>query len=426
MTLRVAGFTWRSSAVGATQLGPVDLAVERGERVLLLGASGSGKSTLLRALAGLLGTARSGVPSGQVTLDGLDPEQSPVAGRAALLGFGFQEGRDQVLTGTVRDEVALGPRWAGQTDASSRAQAALDAVGSRVHVERDPAELSGGERQRVLVAAHLAARPGWLIFDELLTGLDGPGREAVVRAVSAIPRDVGVVVAEHEWSAWWSWATRLVILEAGRVVYDAARPAEPPQALLTRLGLAPLAPPPKVMRELGGTLFRWRGPLIRQGRSLFDGCFELRRGERVVLFGDNGVGKTTWLRTLADLGSGAWLPQDADLALSASTVLQEVGGNTELLAAFDLADRAHALPQGLSRGERQRVAVAATMALSCPFVVLDEPTAGLDHRRKAELGRQLGAYGAPTWLVATHDRVWGAGLADRVLEIRDGVLRELP
>jgi energy-coupling factor transporter ATP-binding protein EcfA2 len=161
---------------------------------------------------------------------------------------------------------------------------------------------------------------------------------------------------------------------------------------------------------------------------------EVRRGEVVALTGPNGA----WKTTLAQIAAGllepeageatrlraAYLAQDPGRHLVTERVLDEValGADVErahaALARLGLTQHEQRHPRDLSSGERERLALAAVLATEPEFLVLDEPTRGVDPERKAELARLLRAeaHGRGT-LVVTHDLVWAAEVADRVVEL---------
>ena len=167
---------------------------------------------------------------------------------------------------------------------------------------------------------------------------------------------------------------------------------------------------------------------------------EVRRGEVVALTGPNGVGKTTLAQIAAGLlepdagavtrSRAAYLAQDPGRHLVTERVLDEValGADVErahaALARLGLAEHEQRHPRDLSSGERERLALAAVLATEPELLVLDEPTRGVDPERKAELARLLraDAPGRGT-LVVTHDLVWAAEVADRIVEldVREGV-----
>ena len=182
-----------------------------------------------------------------------------------------------------------------------------------------------------------------------------------------------------------------------------------------------------LVARLDGVDFSYNGRAALRGASL-----RLHAGEMAVLMGRNGSGKTTLLKVIAGMVRAqrgrvestrpvAFVPQDADTLLFASTVRDELntGLQSDLPAPFsEWSDR---YPRDLSAGERQQVAIAA-LDPGAGIVLLDEPTRGLDPDVKAlvALGLRRRAAAGAAVLVATHDVEWAARFADRVLLVADG------
>lgn len=197
----------------------VDLRVDDGEVVCVLGPSGGGKSTLLRAVAGL-----EPLVSGTVLRDGEDLAGVPTHRRG--LGLMFQ---DHALFPhrDVLANVAFGPRVHGDTDPASRAREALELVGLADFEARDVAELSGGEAQRVALARALAPAPRLLMLDEPLGSLDRELRDRLATELRNLfdRLDLGVLFVTHDHDEAFAIADRIVVLHAGRV-RQVATPAD--------------------------------------------------------------------------------------------------------------------------------------------------------------------------------------------------------
>jgi len=164
----------------------LDLRVERGEVVALMGRSGAGKSTLLNLIGGM------DTPSaGRVRVDGQDVGRLDEAGRAALrrrlVGFVFQD-NNLLPYLSARENVALCATLAGRPDATARADALLDEVGLSERATHRPDELSGGERQRVGVACALAGEPAVVLADEITGELDSATAERLITLVIDLGR----------------------------------------------------------------------------------------------------------------------------------------------------------------------------------------------------------------------------------------------
>jgi len=207
---------------GATvALDDVDLRVEPGETVVVLGASGSGKSTLLRSIAGL-----QSMDEGRVLLDGVDVTARPTHRRG--IGMMFQ---DHALFPhlDVGANVAFGPRMAGMAQGAigERVAGLLEMVGLPRSTGRSVQTLSGGEQQRVALARALAADPAVLLLDEPLGALDRPLRERLVGELRGLFARLGVTVVAvtHDLAEAFVLADRLVVLHEGQVL-QAGAPAE--------------------------------------------------------------------------------------------------------------------------------------------------------------------------------------------------------
>jgi putative ABC transport system ATP-binding protein len=212
-------------------LSDVDLAVERGELVAVMGPSGSGKSTLL-TIAGSLEEPTSG----DVLVDGIDLASVSRSDRAKLrrrsIGYVFQD--FNLLPGLKAVENVTLPLeldGVAAKTARTRAVEAMEELDVADRADRYPDELSGGQRQRVAIARAIVGDRGLLLADEPTGALDSVNGEAVMRLLrAATHRGVAGVVVTHE-AQLASWADRVVFLRDGRVVdQTAALPG--PESLL--------------------------------------------------------------------------------------------------------------------------------------------------------------------------------------------------
>jgi putative ABC transport system ATP-binding protein len=209
----------------------VDLSVERGELVAVMGPSGSGKSTLL-TIAGSL----EEVTSGQVLVDGVDLESVSRSDRARMrrrsIGYVFQD--FNLLPGlTALENVTLPLELDGVSAKAARTTglAAMEELVVAEHADRFPDELSGGERQRVAIARAIVGERGLLLADEPTGALDSVNGEGVMRLLrAATHRGVAGVVVTHE-AQLASWADRVVFLRDGRIVDQTVAPPGPESLL---------------------------------------------------------------------------------------------------------------------------------------------------------------------------------------------------
>jgi osmoprotectant transport system ATP-binding protein len=214
----------RHSYRGDTGLGPLDLSIAAGERVALVGSSGSGKSTLLRLVLGLL-TPTLGTVS--VFGEALTRKRLPEVRQRS--GYVVQDG-GLFPHLTARANIELRPRhlgWAGERMAQRTAELAQLIRLQEEELERLPRELSGGQRQRVGIARALALDPPLLLLDEPLGALDPLVRASLQHDLLTIFTALKktVVLVTHDLAEALQLATRIVLLDRGQVVQDAA-PAE--------------------------------------------------------------------------------------------------------------------------------------------------------------------------------------------------------
>ncbi|KJY43375.1 glutamate ABC transporter ATP-binding protein [Streptomyces sp. NRRL B-1568] len=198
----------------------INLTVDRGEVVVVIGPSGSGKSTLCRAINRL-----EPIGSGTIFLDGqpLPEEGRALARLRADVGMVFQS-FNLFAHKTVLENVSLAPlkvRGRGKEEAERRSRELLERVGLLGHADKYPAQLSGGQQQRVAIARALAMDPKALLFDEPTSALDPEMINEVLEVMRQLARDgMTMLVVTHEMGFARSAANRVVFMADGRIVED--------------------------------------------------------------------------------------------------------------------------------------------------------------------------------------------------------------
>jgi energy-coupling factor transport system ATP-binding protein len=209
---------------GPAVLRGIDLAIRPGERIALVGPNGSGKSTLARILVGLARPA-----AGTVRLGGVDPARLAARDLGRLAGFVVQDPEQQFVATRVRDEVLAG------LDATDPATiAAVEVLMNRLGLpleafgDRSPYTLSGGEQRRLSLAPALARSPRLMVLDEPTFGQDRRGYEALLAILrERVGSGTAVLAATHDERFVDDFATRVIRIEAGRIVADEAVGARP-------------------------------------------------------------------------------------------------------------------------------------------------------------------------------------------------------
>lgn len=223
MTVRVEGVTkvFGTKAAPVTALSGIDLEVQAGEFISVMGPSGSGKSTLLHLIGGLDQPSSGRICVGGVDLETLDDNALTLL-RRRRIGFIFQAfNLFDVLT--ARENVALPLLIDGlaETEADRRAVAALDRVGMGSRQARYPGQLSGGEQQRIAIARALVGEPLLLLADEPTGNLDSARGDEVLELLRSLVDEQGqtLLLVTHE-ARQAARADRLIRLRDGRIVED--------------------------------------------------------------------------------------------------------------------------------------------------------------------------------------------------------------
>ena len=220
----------------------VDLDIERGEFLSIMGPTGAGKSTLCLALVGIVPQSTGGLIRGEVRVDGLDTKTEAVASLAGRVGVVFQDPETQLFNMNVEAEIAFGLENKGVApeEIVERVDWAARMVGIEGLLERSPFELSGGQKQRVAIAAVLAMTPEVLVLDEPTASLDPRGKQEVFAVVRDLRRQRGmtIVMVEQDAECIAEFSDRVAVLAEGRV----QRLGSPPEVFaradeLERLGL---------------------------------------------------------------------------------------------------------------------------------------------------------------------------------------------
>lgn len=204
---------------GGLGLDGATLGVEEGDFLVLAGRNGSGKSLLARHLVGLAAPS-----SGAVLYRGRPLAADTFAARRDI-GLVFQDSDAQIVGQTLLEDAAFGPSnlRLPRPEVESRARESLSLVGLAGLERRRPDSLSGGERRRLAIAGVLAMRPACLLLDEPFANLDYPAIRSVLSLIVALHEGRHtIVVITHELEKVLAHATRLAVMEAGRVAYDGA------------------------------------------------------------------------------------------------------------------------------------------------------------------------------------------------------------
>mgnify|MGYP002715688712 FL=1 len=405
-------------------LGPIDLHLAAGSRVLIAGLSGAGKTTLLHAIGGLL-----------------EEESYDLAGRVSTWSGGVnvgllqQEPIHSVVAATCGRDIAFGPEnhrvprediWPVVEDSQRRARFAMP-------TDHSTTKMSGGQMQRLAIAGILATNPGLLLLDEPISMLDAESAMAIRDEVAWMAHDRTVLVVDHHPDQWRGVLDQVVELtDHGTLkkVWDF-------EDFLDSREAVSLSPHTSIAGE---TVVRASAIDAHRPQSddlLLRGVtMSARRGLITVVSGPSGAGKSTLLRLLAGLdapasgeltlpGQVAWVPQNPENYLVAQTAADELFASPMvpedadlrgLVRTFGLKAILDSHPMTCSGGEKRRLAIAAALAQHPDLLLLDEPTVGLDDDRGASVlsAIRAAADSGVAVVVSSHDR--------QVIEMADEIV----
>ena len=224
-----------------TAVDHVNLEIEEGAFVGIIGHTGSGKSTLIQHFNGQIRPT-----SGKIYLDGTDiwADKTNIRQVRFQVGLVFQYPEYQIFEDTVYKDIAFGPRNMGLSEAEIRERveetAALVGL-TQAQLNQSPFDLSGGQKRRVAIAGVMALRPKVLILDEPTAGLDPKGREDILREIRRYHKETGrtVLFVSHSMEDMANCAEKILVMNAGKVFcYDTVENVFRQAKALQEIGLA--------------------------------------------------------------------------------------------------------------------------------------------------------------------------------------------
>ncbi len=216
----IAGLSWTYERRSEPALRDVDLTIDQGEFLGVVGPNESGKSTLLYVIQGLIPSNFNGIWRGRVELFGKDTSAMSGLERAAAAGLVFADPEAQFTAMTVEEELVFGLENLGldHRQIELRLQRVSDLIDLEELYDRSPYDLSGGQKQRVAIACVLAMEPRVLLLDEPTSMIDPRGKKEIFEVLRRLKdTDHTVVVVEHNLEELAALADRVCLVEGGRV-----------------------------------------------------------------------------------------------------------------------------------------------------------------------------------------------------------------
>jgi energy-coupling factor transport system ATP-binding protein len=240
--LKAEGLRYAYPTYSVEALRGIDLFIQDGEFIAILGQNGSGKTTLAKHFNGLLKPT-----SGRMLVQSKPTTEYRQCEIARQVGYVFQNPDHQIFARTVAEEVGFGLKMQKETSKTieRRVAEALEVVGLQGYEEKIPFTLTKGERQRVAVASVLAVRPPVIILDEPTTGLDHLHQQNMMRMLKRLNQyGHTIIIITHSMGVAAEYASRTIVMKDGGFVLDG--PTREVFANETRLAEASLRPPPLV------------------------------------------------------------------------------------------------------------------------------------------------------------------------------------
>lgn len=447
IAIRLKEVSFKYDGAKENVLENINLTVEYGETVLLSGVSGEGKSTLLSIINGVIPFVNSGEFSGSVEIDGKDVTKLKISERSKLIGTVLQNADEQIIYDLVNEEIAFGCENLNIT--SEEIDRRIERFTMLMQIEKNAKTktLSGGQKQRLITASTLAMEQKIIILDEPLANLDTHTAHILLKALRNLANSgYAVLIVEHRLDVVKNYIDKVMRIEN--------------KQLFTSTDINDLNSVIKTISHADGSL---PGEVLIKGEKLFfaagdrniiDGLdIEIRAGERIVLLGENGCGKTTLMRMLARLNkpndgalsqtitkskkaNSKWFSkvgyvyQNPTYQLFMPTLLSEIFFKAkseetamEMINAFGLSGLEQRHPQSLSEGQKRRASIAAVCASEPTVLFLDEPTVGQDYEnlcKTVETVNKINKNLGTAIVTVTHDKRCAGALADRVLIMENG------
>jgi energy-coupling factor transport system ATP-binding protein len=507
--LQIENLSWRYEGSTQWALENINLEVNKGDFVTIMGQTGAGKSTLCKCINSLIPRRSRGSMKGIVKIAGLNTRRANFYKITDIVGIVFQDPETQFLMMTVEDEIALGLENKGFSpkDIRTKITDVMEKIGlDDAYISKTPTELSGGEKQKVAIAMMLALDPELILLDEPTSDLDPVGKTTIFKVIEKLrkEKETTIILVSHESERVAKFSNKVIILDKGKITLQGDTKeifkkveglkqygVRPPQVseIFYKLGYKEIPLTlnegfiqiKKDFREIKEIKYKipefeklkkiYKEPIIEvenlsyiypDGTEALKGIdLKINDGDFIAIIGPNGSGKTTLVKhfngllmptqgkvivsklntlkvSINDLARHiGYCFQNPDHQLFCSTVTEEIafGLNNLRLPANEIEERVDNVlkivgleeyedmhPFFLGKGLRQRLAVAAVIAMESEIIVVDEPTTGQDYEMCKEIMILLDKLNkmGKTIIIITHDMKLVSEYCRRAIVMVDG------
>lgn len=459
ISLRNVSFEYAGNVAGRLQ--DINIDIADGECVLLCGRSGCGKTTILRLVNGLIPDYFDGELKGEVLYNGKNISEMEMYERAKFAGSVFQNPRTQFFNVDTDSEIAFGME--NLSLPRNLMLQRMEEVTEKLRLQRlrgrSIFELSGGEKQRIAFASVYAMHPDVYLLDEPSSNLDMDSIEELKEQLKVIKaQGRSILISEHRIYYLMDLVDRIIYLDKGEI-----------RGEFTREEFLALSDEQRVAMGLR-TIHRKqiqipdcsKNPSFQQGLTFHkvsikrkqrilqnDITFSVKKGDILGIIGENGTGKTTFLRTICGLHKdydgqilidgkpvsrkklipySYMVMQDVNYELFADSVENEchlgikkadermIDKTLQELALYQFKER-H--PNTLSGGQKQRVAVAVSQVCGKKILTFDEPTSGLDYDSMMQVANLIKRLAQEAIIIiVTHDVEFLNSVCTEVYELK--------
>lgn len=429
----------------------INITINEGEFVLLTGGSGEGKSTLIYLLSGIIPNLIYGTVEGEIFIDNENILNQRVNEICKKVGIVLQNADNQIIEKYVEDELAFGGENIGLKPDVIKQKISLISGLFNLDKKAICRKLSGGQKQKLITGSTLLMGQKIIILDEPLANLDEESSIELVRILQALTKKkYTIIVAEHRLDLIMPYVTKLLKVEDKSV-------REYKKDEYNKRELSNIIKPniDKITCKTPLFLLKNVSYCIKEKTILENLNFEINKGEKVLLLGENGIGKTTLMRIIGNLNkykgeyvsflkdnnkilnkpSKAWFKkvgvvyQNPNYQLFMKTVKEEIYFNAYsndyaqyIISLFELENLLNRHPQSLSEGQKRKLSIAAILAMKPEVLLLDEPTVGQDFnslKKLVEILNLIHQQTGNTMITITHDKRCAEALSDRVLLLKN-------
>lgn len=441
------------SSTGVNQvLEHVNFTLEYGKITLIAGGSGAGKSTLFYIMNGVIPNNYNGNLTGDIYIDNENIQGKNIGEISKKVGSVFQNAEEQIVQKYVKDEIAFGPENMGLSEDEMKYRIDFFCNLLDLNPEDVTSTLSGGQKQRLVTASTLALQNDIIILDEPLANLDKSSSITLMKKLTEL-KNIGKAIAiiEHRLDMVIDYVDTVYTLHNGHLTKESHKSNYLLYHTARLEDICPATNNLEPLLELKNIHYNIKGrPIIT------DMSFTIYKGDRVLILGDNGSGKTTITKIIARLlkqssgditqyldpklgktkGSKKWFKKMSYVFQNPNYQLFMPTAEDELLFACHSEDYAQKIsdlfgleplldfhPHALSQGQKRKLSIATMMATKPEVLILDEPTVGQDYDSLNVLVNNINKIHMEennTILTITHDIRCAKALCDKVIIIEKG------